>query len=399
MFDQIDSKIKYKVLVLADTNKRATIAIMRSLSKNKIQFCAAFKSCDKFKFNFLSLCSIGLSHDDVFYYLDDEKKSLIDSLVGISRNTGPLVIFPTGEKYLRWILEDRKHLNSNNILIPMVEQKIYEEMSNKESFLKLAKKVGLAIPKECVGIPIRYDKPFVVKPKHACWGEQGVLENPFLVETKRSYAHLFDQNINTRKHIIQQYINGPSYYYCSIYQDGCKKAFFIQQTIVQEPAGKSVIVAAPSSLPIEIVQKIDKLMRLLRWEGVMMLELKCMNNTYYAIECNPRFWGPLQLAIDNGVDFPAMLYRLALGKSLFNIDHPNVQYGYTWLNGFVHGFIVRIKTGNKFQIHTDTGNRIKYRDVWWRKDSYIYGILDFIKSLGIVSLLKRIKSALKLGKS
>lgn len=40
------------------------------------------------------------------------------------------------------------------------------------------------------------------------------------------------------------------------------------------------------------------------------------------MEINPRFWGSLQLAIDAGVDFPGLLYELALGRL------PAVPQGY-----------------------------------------------------------------------
>jgi predicted ATP-grasp superfamily ATP-dependent carboligase len=37
------------------------------------------------------------------------------------------------------------------------------------------------------------------------------------------------------------------------------------------------------------------------------------SDRYYVMEINPRFWGSLQLAIDAGVDFPALLVECALG--------------------------------------------------------------------------------------
>jgi predicted ATP-grasp superfamily ATP-dependent carboligase len=52
------------------------------------------------------------------------------------------------------------------------------------------------------------------------------------------------------------------------------------------------------------------------WQGVAMVEFKVEANTGtpYLLEVNGRFWGSLQLAIDAGVDFPALLVDAATGK-------------------------------------------------------------------------------------
>ena len=50
--------------------------------------------------------------------------------------------------------------------------------------------------------------------------------------------------------------------------------------------------------------------------GVAMVEFRVDNRTRepYLMEVNGRFWGSLQLAIDAGVNFPALLVDLALGR-------------------------------------------------------------------------------------
>src|SRR5690606_23728063 len=51
------------------------------------------------------------------------------------------------------------------------------------------------------------------------------------------------------------------------------------------------------------------------WKGVAMIEYKVDEKTRkpYLMEINGRFWGSLQLAIDAGIDFPALLLRASLG--------------------------------------------------------------------------------------
>lgn len=59
----------------------------------------------------------------------------------------------------------------------------------------------------------------------------------------------------------------------------------------------------------------------LDWHGVVMFELKeiiseAKQFSYRFLEANPRFWGSVPLAIANGVNFPVLLCRAALGREL-----------------------------------------------------------------------------------
>lgn len=70
---------------------------------------------------------------------------------------------------------------------------------------------------------------------------------------------------------------------------------------------------------------IARLLDKLDWHGVVMFELKETDMgenrfQYKFLEANPRFWGSVPLAIVNGVNFPALLCRAALGRNI-----PSVQ--------------------------------------------------------------------------
>lgn len=59
----------------------------------------------------------------------------------------------------------------------------------------------------------------------------------------------------------------------------------------------------------------------LDWHGVVMFELKELTSeenqfSYRFLEANPRFWGSVPLAIANGVNFPVLLCRAALGMDI-----------------------------------------------------------------------------------
>ena len=67
-----------------------------------------------------------------------------------------------------------------------------------------------------------------------------------------------------------------------------------------------------------------------------MFELKqdLSSGRYYAIECNPRLWGPSMLCIDNGLDIFSPLCFLPPK----NLGNPDKIAGYLWTSGYIEGF-------------------------------------------------------------
>jgi predicted ATP-grasp superfamily ATP-dependent carboligase len=60
------------------------------------------------------------------------------------------------------------------------------------------------------------------------------------------------------------------------------------------------------------------------------------------MEVNGRFWGSLQLAIDAGVDFPYLLYRLALGDYVEAPEAYEVGVTNRWLLGDLDHALARL---------------------------------------------------------
>jgi len=70
-----------------------------------------------------------------------------------------------------------------------------------------------------------------------------------------------------------------------------------------------------------LTERITALLNRLDWHGVVMFEFKEMVSaegqaSYRFLEANPRFWGSVPLAMANGVNFPVLLCRAALGMEI-----------------------------------------------------------------------------------
>lgn len=81
------------------------------------------------------------------------------------------------------------------------------------------------------------------------------------------------------------------------------------------PAGGISVYRESIPLPESLRLATTQLLDALDWDGVAMIECKrdAKTGQHVFIELNGRLWGSLQLAIDAGVDFPALLVALASG--------------------------------------------------------------------------------------
>lgn len=382
-----------KIIVLADQNQRAAVAIFRSLKASGVECLPIFSVDTKVSRTFIGRSGFCSFKGRIYRYDDSSEHAFIGSLCEISKEVGECVLFPVGERLLRWAIGRKDDLSRGGVIVPTVDLDRYLAVSNKSSFIDLAEVAGLARPRELEALPALFKHKFVVKGKRGNEGESSVLSAPILVESEESFRGLIDLNLDLSKHLIQEFIDGPSYYYCALYDQGEKLSFFSQKTLAQEPDGKSVIKAHPVSLPDELVRCLDGMMRSLRWYGVAMIEIKRANGRWYAIECNPRFWGPLQLAVDNGVDFPLHLWLLVDSKSTsIHCDRESAGYGYIWISGYLSGLIRRIKSKNAFQWYEEDGVGFKYRDVWARRGTLKYFFVEsaflFLKLLRVLILRK-----------
>jgi predicted ATP-grasp superfamily ATP-dependent carboligase len=76
-----------------------------------------------------------------------------------------------------------------------------------------------------------------------------------------------------------------------------------------------------------------RLLQSLHWYGVAMVEFKVdpRDNQPKLMEINPRFWGSLALAIHAGVDFPTLLYKMAMGEEFDPVLEYTVGDRCRWL--------------------------------------------------------------------
>jgi predicted ATP-grasp superfamily ATP-dependent carboligase len=99
------------------------------------------------------------------------------------------------------------------------------------------------------------------------------------------------------------------------------------------------------SIPLdqEIVDKSYRLLQAFDWQGPAMVEFKvdARDGQPRLMEINGRFWGSLQLALDAGMNFPLLYYRLAMGEDLPSQIGYKVGVRSRWLLGDLDQLLIR----------------------------------------------------------
>jgi len=298
-------KEKRAVMLISGYNPRAVVAFCRWATQHKVSFhiIASGKEDPILLTKYADQVEIirgtkALEADDILHWV---KK--VFQLYGYDR----LVVLPTTEYFNRFLLKNREVLESEGCIIPLVDEALYIEISDKRKFADLCQSHGLDIPHEFKRIP--ESPPFVAKPK-AYFTAAGMPLYPHLIrditdyESFRNYQDLDD-------YFFQEFVTGENHYLLACFLKDGPFLLFSQENLIQQSGGKSVILARRSQYHrTENAKKYVDMLKEIGFYGLIMIEVRrTESGEYVMIEANPRLWGPMQFVVDNHIDFFGMLLR------------------------------------------------------------------------------------------
>jgi len=303
-------------VLVTDGNERAALAIVRSLGRlgYRVVVCSSRRTSLAGASRF---AAADLQVPDAIA----EPESFVGAIRAAIDRFHVDILLPVSEPALLAILPAQ----FPGVCIPMPSDASFRRISDKAEVLRAASTVGLPIPAQRVArsrdeasaMADDLEYPLVLKPSRSV-GEsggqrrkQGVQHVASRVDFLSAVGALDEAAFPL---LIQRRIIGPGIGVFLLVWRGETRAVFCHRRIREKPPSGGVSVYRESIAPnAALIERSRALLDCFDWRGVAMVEYKLdvATGRPFVMEVNGRFWGSLQLAIDAGVDFPALLIAAA----------------------------------------------------------------------------------------
>lgn len=348
------SQARHAVLIL-DANQRSALAVTRSLGRDsRIKLFTAdatpssLAGSSRFTYRHVH-CPSSTTEPDKFldWLVDFTQNHDVDYLCPVTETTSQLCL----------MARDRLH----HCKLPFTDLDTLSALANKWRLVNLAEKVGVPYPRsqlfsngaECLAqLPDRY--PVVVKPcTSRIWlGDSWLNSAVHVANSPDQLRVLLAEQPYLQHHpfMLQEFIPGHGAGIFALYDQGQAVTFFAHRRIREKPPGGGVSVFSESVEPNpRMLELAKRLLDAVGWHGVAMVEFRVTpSGEPFLMEVNTRFWGSLQLAIDAGVDFPHLLYRITCGEQVAPVPTYHTGRRLRWLLGDLDSLYLTLRDRDQF---------------------------------------------------
>lgn len=249
------------------------------------------------------------------------------------------MLLPMEDETLRLISQYHNEF-SRLTYLPVVSFEKLELARQKDKILELAEKMGIPIPKtwrikdlsQLDRLKDSLPYPAVIKPRVSS-GAVGISYPRNKEELMKKYLAIHRRFPYP---LIQEFIpnHGPGYGASFLLDENAKvKASFVHKRLREYPVTGGASTLRESVRYDDIRDMALALLKELDWFGVAMVEFKVdpRDGIPKLMEINPRFWGSLSLAVEAGVNFPHLLYRISRGENFRPVEHYQTGKRCRWL--------------------------------------------------------------------
>ena len=289
------------------------------------------------------------------------------------------VLLPMTEVSTNLVLKHQEAFS--DLTIPCCPLHTFEWLNNKYRLFELAQEMHIPIPttyfvQPGMDMSAVYEKltfPAVLKPYRSWiwsndrWLYAAVKHVSSLSELEKEIKG--HESFREHPYLIQTHVQGQGQGVFALYDRGKLAAFFAHKRLREKPPSGGVSVLSESiELDPRMREIAEKILGHVRYHGVAMVEFKVSSDgTPYLMEVNARFWGSLQLAIDAGVDFPYLLYKMATGHTAIAPPEYNIGIKNRWLLGDTDHLYIVLKS------------KVSPILTWRSKLKTIFGFLRFFQ--------------------
>ncbi|UJS20475.1 MAG: ATP-grasp domain-containing protein [Candidatus Brocadia sp.] len=224
--------------------------------------------------------------------------------------------------------------------LPFADADLAKKGNDKACVMQYARERGIDVPttyvvsdiEQITMIAKEVAYPILIKPRNSS-GSRGIV---FVKEREELLTSYLKVHKEYPFPIIQEYIpDGGEVYGVGLllnFQSEIR-ASFVYKRLRSHPVRGGPSTLRESVKREDIREIAGSFMKSLRWTGVAHVEFKIdpRDRKPKLLEVNPRFWGSLQLAIESGVDFPFLLYKMAMEGDIEPVMDYNVGVRCRWL--------------------------------------------------------------------
>lgn len=323
--------MKRYLIIFSGYNQRAVIAFLRTLCKNNIDNYVIFASSEEdtiLQTSYKSKVMVVRKKKELDWVVIKELLIQAKNEYGFEE----FMIVPSTEALNRFCLKNRMQIEDLGGIDVLAPQTLYELLSDKQKFSGLCRKNGIGVPEE-IDFPSVFGSGFVAKPK-TYFSREGKVYTPVLISDKQIYEN-FCSSYDKNDFYYQEYVDGKSIYLLYYVTKEGDIYKFSQENFMQQPNGKSILVAKPAKYHMDSqYTKYEKLLLKIKYYGFIMIEVRVQGEKDYVIEANPRFWGPSQLFVDCGYNlFEIFLKEYDFLSGDITLDELDWNACYYWHAG------------------------------------------------------------------
>lgn len=339
-----------RVLVL-DAEQRSALAAARSLGQAGAWVSVASASHQPLAGASRHVCSVLVTPDPLV-----DVRGWLESVAEHARVQRCDFILPMTD-VSTMLLASMSDRPSDLCTVICPPQHAYESLTDKARLLHLAQSLGMHVPPthlapdaqslraavEQIGFPA------VVKPSRSRYrvGNRVCSTSVRVVKNFGELELLLPQ-LDWLAHLpalVQSWIPGHGAGVFALYGSAGPVAWFAHRRLREKPPAGGVSVLCESrSVDPGLRGLSETLLSKVGWWGPAMIEYRIApDGQAFLMEVNGRFWGSLQLSIDAGVNFPALLLRLAQGEALPLQGDYHTDRRLRWLLGDVDNLLLQLK--------------------------------------------------------
>lgn len=310
---------------------RAVIAFIRTLEAHQVPYGIVASGMQDLILHSAYKIKVGYVRKNK----DLELAEILCAIHKVNKSGERCLLAPSTEYLNRFLLKHRAELETMNCVIPLVNENLYETISDKEKFSNLCSEYHIVSPREVLE-RAHFKQPVIAKP------------NTYIASDGKIYAPTFLLNEDEFKNFVsthrvsdftfQEFLMGGISYYLLFYFSKAGKVYtFSQKNIAQQPGGKSIVAAVSADYHRneKLVEPYIRMFQNVGFYGLVMVECRHYQKQEYMIEANPRFWGPSQLFCDAQYNFfEYMLYDFGFIPTLPDRESSKETTYYFWGGGF-----------------------------------------------------------------